>query len=91
MNVSYDNSFSAIKKDLLKEIHFDKRKTGGGPLGKGELIPIEEKPNKPKEKPIVKNMHSNPAKELNLTQEVKTQIQQILTTTPTTAQNVMDD
>lgn len=46
MNISYENSFSAIKKDILKET-VDKKKTNA--LTK-EIIPIEEKPNKPKEK-----------------------------------------
>lgn len=54
MNVSYENSFNAIKKDLLNQMPIDKKRHGG--LGK-ELIPIEEKPNKPKEKLIVKNMN----------------------------------
>ena len=53
MNISYENSFSAIKKDILKET-VDKKKTSA--LTK-EIIPIEEKPNKPKEKQIVKNMN----------------------------------
>jgi hypothetical protein len=65
MNVSYDNSFNAIKKDILKETVEKKRNAA---LTK-EIIPIEEKPNKPKEKLIVKNMNPHPhgAKELNLT------------------------
>jgi hypothetical protein len=67
--VSYENSITAIKKDLLREIPGADRKTKGL-LPKGELIPIEEKPNKPKEKPIVKNMHSGKP-DLNLTQEFK--------------------
>ena len=69
INVSYENSITAIKKDLLREIPGADRKTKGL-LPKGELIPIEEKPNKPKEKPIVKNMHSGKP-DLNLTQEFK--------------------
>lgn len=51
MNVSYENSFNAIKKDILKET-VDKKM-------KEPLIPIEEKPNKPKEKLIVKNMNQH--------------------------------
>ena len=46
MNISYENSFTAIKKDILKET-VDKKKNNA--LTK-EIIPIEEKPNKPKEK-----------------------------------------
>jgi hypothetical protein len=53
MNVSYENSFNAIKKDLLNQMPIDKKRHGPGK----ELIPIEEKPNKPKEKLIVKNMN----------------------------------
>ena len=56
MNISYDNSFSAIKKDILKET-VDK-KIRQNALQK-EVIPIEEKPNKPKDKLIVKNMAIN--------------------------------
>ena len=52
MNISYENSFSAIKKDILKET-VDKKKASA--MTK-EIIPIEEKPNKPKEKQI-KNMN----------------------------------
>lgn len=80
MNVSYDNSFNAIKKDILKETVEKKRHAA---LTK-EVIPIEEKPNKPKEKLIVKNMNHHHAapqsmsvqgqKELNLTQDLKTPI-----------------
>jgi hypothetical protein len=55
MNISYENSFSAIKKDILKETVDKKRQAA---LTK-EVIPIEEKPNKPKEKFIVKNMGPN--------------------------------
>ena len=46
MNISYENSFTAIKKDILKET-VDKKKNNA--LTK-EIIPIEEKPNKTKEK-----------------------------------------
>ena len=46
MNISYENSFSAIKKDILRET-VDKKRLNA--LQK-EIIPIEEKPNKPKEK-----------------------------------------
>src|ERR1700710_2165241 len=72
INVSYENSFTAIKKDILKET-VDKKKQAA--LTK-EIIPIEEKPNKPKEKFIVKNMNNSTngdvqAYNLNLTQEVK--------------------
>ena len=55
MNVSYENSFNAIKKDILKET-VDKKRIAA--LTK-EVIPIEEKPNKPKEKLIVKNMNNH--------------------------------
>ena len=55
MNISYDNSFSAIKKDILKET-VDKKKQNA--LNK-EVIPIEEKPNKPKEKQIGHIMNNN--------------------------------
>lgn len=72
INVSYENSFTAIKKDIFKET-VDKKKNAA--LTK-EIIPIEEKPNKPKEKFIVKNMNNSTANDmqgynLNLTQEVK--------------------
>jgi hypothetical protein len=76
MNISYENSFSAIKKDILKETVDKKRHNA---LTK-EVIPIEEKPNKPKDKLIVNNMNAtgglNSTQEpiqmhLNLTQEVK--------------------
>ncbi len=72
INVSYENSFSAIKKDIFKET-VDKKKNAA--LTK-EIIPIEEKPNKPKDKFIVKNMNNSTnndmqAYNLNLTQEVK--------------------
>jgi hypothetical protein len=56
--VSYENSFNAIKKDIAKET-VDKIKAKAAALGAAKdntLIPIEEKPNKPKEKLIVKNM-----------------------------------
>lgn len=53
MNVSYENSFNAIKKDILKET-VDKVKKAA--IIK-EVIPIEEKPNKPKEKLLVKSMN----------------------------------
>ena len=58
MNVSYENSFNAIKKDIAKET-VDKMRAKAAALGAAKeqsLIPIEEKPNKPKEKLIVKNM-----------------------------------
>lgn len=55
INVSYENSFTAIKKDILKET-VDKKKQAA--LTK-EIIPIEEKPNKPKDKFIVKNMNNS--------------------------------
>ena len=55
MNISYENSFSAIKKDILKETVDKKRQNA---LTK-EVIPIEEKPNKPKDKFIVNTMHTN--------------------------------
>lgn len=55
MNISYDNSFSAIKKDILKETVDKKRQNA---LTK-EVIPIEEKPNKPKDKFIVNTMNTN--------------------------------
>jgi hypothetical protein len=76
MNISYENSFTAIKKDIFKET-VDKKKHAA--LTK-EVIPIEEKPNKPKEKFIVKNMNNSTNNDvsalgtgynLNLTQEVK--------------------
>jgi len=73
MNISYENSFTAIKKDIFKET-VDKKKNAA--LTK-EVIPIEEKPNKPKEKFIVKNMNNSTNNDvthgynLNLTQEVK--------------------
>ena len=72
INVSYENSFTAIKKDILKET-VDKKKQAA--LTK-EIIPIEEKPNKPKDKFIVKNMNNSTngdtqSYNLNLTQEVK--------------------
>ena len=67
MNVSYENSFNAIKKDIFKET-IDKKRIAA--LTK-EVIPIEEKPNKPKDKLIVKNMNHHQQhpgyKELNLT------------------------
>lgn len=52
MNISYENSFSAIKKDILKET-VDKKRLNAFTK---EIIPIEEKPNKPKDKFIVNNM-----------------------------------
>lgn len=73
MNISYENSFSAIKKDILKETVDKKRQNA---LTK-EVIPIEEKPNKPKDKFIVNTMNntggaSEPIQmHLNLTQEIK--------------------
>jgi hypothetical protein len=81
MNVSYENSFNAIKKDILRETVDKKRQAA---LTK-EVIPIEEKPNKPKEKLIVKNMnhHQNNPRELNMTQEVKNSIQIAVSNTPT--------
>ena len=52
-----------------------------------EVIPIEEKPNKPKEKLIVKNMHHHHhpsgARDLNLTQEVKPSSHITVSNTPT--------
>ncbi len=85
MNVSYENSFSAIKKNILKET-VDRKYAGsaGGSAATEaatavkEVIPNEEKPNKPKDKFIVKNMSPNSlnqtlgiANNLNMTQEVK--------------------
>lgn len=71
INVSYENSFSAIKKEVLKET-VDKKKVM---QGMKEVIPIEEKPNKPKDKLIVKNMQHSvdiaAQQQLNLTQEYK--------------------
>lgn len=55
MNISYENSFTAIKKDILKET-VDKKRVAA--LTK-EIIPIEEKPNKPKDKFLVKNMNNS--------------------------------
>lgn len=55
INVSYENSFNAIKKDIFKETVNKKRNAA---LTK-EIIPIEEKPNKPKDKFIVKNMNNS--------------------------------
>ena len=70
INVSYENSFTAIKKDIFKET-IDKKNAAL----KKEIIPIEEKPNKPKDKFIVKNMNNSTtggeSYTLNLTQEVK--------------------
>lgn len=57
INISYENSFSAIKKDILKET-VDRKKQDA--MTK-EIIPIEEKPNKPKDKFIVKNMNNGSA------------------------------
>jgi hypothetical protein len=56
--VSYENSFNAIKKDIAKET-VDK-KIRQAVLTK-EVIPIEEKPNKPKDKLIVKGMQGGAA------------------------------
>ncbi len=83
MNVSYENSFSVIKKNILKETVDRKYATGSSAAqataasGK-EVIPTEEKPNKPKDKFIVKNMSPNSLNQsvgiggnLNMTQEVK--------------------
>ena len=84
MNVSYENSFNAIKKDIAKET-VDKMKAKAAALGAANkeqaMIPVEEKPNKPKEKLIVKNMggntpnqnyqYSNKDHILNLTQDFK--------------------
>lgn len=72
MNISYDNSFSAIKKDILKETVDKKRQNAFTK----EIIPIEEKPNKPKDKFIVNTMNTTGGAEpvqmhLNLTQEIK--------------------
>jgi len=55
MNISYENSFSAIKKDILKET-VDKKKAAA--LNK-EVIPIEEKPNKPKDKFVTNTMNTS--------------------------------
>jgi len=68
MNVSYENSFNAIKKDILKETVEKKR----GALIK-EVIPIDENPNKPKEKLLVKSMnhHNTSMGDKNVTQESK--------------------
>lgn len=55
MNISYENSFTAIKKDIFKETVDKKRQAA---LTK-EVIPIEEVPNKPKEKLIVNNMNTS--------------------------------
>ena len=54
--MSYENSFNAIQKDIAKET-VDK-KIRQAVLTK-EVIPIEEKPNKPKDKMIVKGMQGN--------------------------------
>lgn len=73
INISYDNSFTAIKKDILKETVDKKRiAAGGGILATKEIIPIEEKPNKPGSAFMVHKMntHTN-AQELNLTQEIQ--------------------
>ena len=56
--MSYENSFNAIKKDIAKET-VDK-KIRQAVLTK-EVIPIEEKPNKPKDKLIVKGMQGGTA------------------------------
>lgn len=55
MNISYENSFTVIKKDIFKETVDKKRQAA---LTK-EVIPIEEVPNKPKEKLIVNNMNTS--------------------------------
>ena len=55
MNVSYENSFSAIRNNILKET-VDKKKAGV--LNK-EVIPIEEKPNKPKDKFVINTMNNS--------------------------------
>lgn len=55
INVSYENSFSAIKKDIQKETVDKKRQNA---LTK-EIIPIEEVPNKPKEKFIINTMNNS--------------------------------
>ena len=60
INVSYENSFTAIKKDILKET-VDKKKQAAFTK---EIIPIEEKPNKPKDKLIVKNMNNSTSNEV---------------------------
>lgn len=90
MNVSYENSFNAIKKDILRET-VDKKRIAA--LTK-EVIPIEEKPNKPKEKLLVKNMahhHHGPKESLNLTQEVRNPIQLTVSNTPTiTAEEMLN-
>jgi hypothetical protein len=71
INISYENSFSAIKKDILKET-VDKKRP---PALIKEVIPIEEKPNKPGNAFMVNKMNNstNAAAhhELNLTQEIK--------------------
>lgn len=54
-NISYDNSFSAIRKDILKET-VDKKKQAA--MTK-EIIPIEEKPNKPKDRPVIHSMNNS--------------------------------
>ena len=54
-NISYDNSFSAIKKDILKETVDKKRQAA---MTK-EIIPIEEKPNKPKDRPAIHSMNNS--------------------------------
>lgn len=61
INISYENSFSAIKKDILKET-VDKKKVAA--LSK-EVIPIEEVPNKPKEKFAINTM-SGPGADGNM-------------------------
>ena len=54
MNISYETSYSAIKQDILKETVNKKRNAAFSK----EVIPIEEKPNKPKDRLIVKQMAS---------------------------------
>lgn len=62
INISYENSFNAIKKDILKET-VDKKKQAA--LTK-EVIPIEEKPNKPSSAFMVHKMN-NPGGSHNTT------------------------
>lgn len=66
INISYENSFTAIKKDILKET-VDKKKQAA--ILTKEVIPIEEKPNKPGSAFMVHKMNTNTnaAHELNLT------------------------
>ena len=55
INISYENSFTAIKKDILKET-VDKKRIAA--LTK-EVIPIEEKPNKPGSAFMVHKMNTS--------------------------------